>query len=109
MFAQTSIMSFAANLLNIKLSYWGKIGYWIKYIISCSLYSVNIFLSLFVIDFFHFRIRGVIEFFGTDPEGSIVLYFIPTVPFYWLIGFLLCFLLTLYRLYRKIANPDEQT
>lgn len=85
--ASTVAVSLVLNIADRKFNYWNRFGYWRKYLLLCSTYAVNMGIILaIVITLDSYRL---IQYFGGDPEGSIGMFFIPSVIAYFVLGLML--------------------
>jgi hypothetical protein len=83
-FAVTILLGMLLSTLGFFQKRWknsSKVG---KYFLLCIAYLANGFIVGFLINYL--RGRGLVEYFGSDPEGSILMMFPPTILGYFLIG-----------------------
>jgi hypothetical protein len=74
-----------------KAQKWKELSIRQKFFWLCSRYAINIALMLLcvgVLSHFH-----LLDYFGSDPEGSIGMLFVPSALAYFLPGLLVCFLM----------------
>jgi hypothetical protein len=79
-FAVTLIFAQLANLVEERSSTWERAGYWKRYVLVCCLYGMNMAVILTVTVTLH--ARGLMGTFGGDPEGSVGVLFVWTIPLY---------------------------
>lgn len=82
--AIVSLLSLLIHVIEVKNNYWGKLKPLLKCIYLIALYVINVFVVIAInsyLDKHH-----LIEFFGGDSAGSFMVFFIPSVIFYLILG-----------------------
>jgi hypothetical protein len=86
-FIVTGIFSLLSGQVEAQTGWWSRAGFWKKYLVINGLYIVNISLIIMVTITLHDR--GLLRYFGGDPEGSFGMIYPWTVPLYLLAGLIL--------------------
>jgi len=82
-----ALLSVICNRLENRYGYWGRSGFWKKYLWLNAWYALNVGLILAVtLTLDHF---SLIQYFGGDPEGSFGMLHLPSVMMYLASGFIL--------------------
>jgi hypothetical protein len=81
----------ALLIIDKKAQKWEELSIRQKFFWLCSRYGINIGLMLLLVGVLsHFHL---IDYFESDPEGSIGMLFVPSALAYFLPGLLVCFLI----------------
>ncbi len=76
------------NLCEWRLRLWSNSKHWGRLLILGTAYTVAIGASLVVT--ISLNSRGAVAYFGGDAEGSIGLFYLPSIVFYWIAGAAAC-------------------
>jgi hypothetical protein len=83
----TGIFSIICGQVEAPTGWWSRAGFWKKYLVIIGLYTLNIILIIALTITLHDK--GVLSFFGGDPEGSFGMIYPWTVILYLLAGSIL--------------------
>jgi hypothetical protein len=101
-FGTTLFFSFLANLLDTFFKFYREAGYWRKYFLVCGIYAVHMIAALIISILLEPVLH--IDYFGGCPAGSFGMLFIPSIGANFILGALLCLVLTVYSTLKEIRE-----
>lgn len=78
------VFAVALNFIDARMHLWERYAFWGRYLIIVAAYAVQM-IFLFIVSCL-LDSKGLIKYYGSDPEGGIGMLFFPSVVIYAVIG-----------------------